>query len=47
MIIIDVNKHGIRRERDTDKEREKSLKRREWENKPKTWKKKDKKPKSV
>lgn len=42
VIKIDVNRHGIRRETDTDAAREKSLKRRAWEQKPKTWKKKQK-----
>ena len=42
VIKIDTNRHGIRRETDTDEQRRKSLKRREWENKPKTWKKKQK-----
>lgn len=30
-IVIDINKHGIRRERNLDKEAQKSQKRKQWE----------------
>jgi hypothetical protein len=38
-ILIDTNKHGIRREIDLDKLAKKAEKRRKWESKP-SWKKK-------
>lgn len=41
MIIIDVNKHGIRRETDTEKLKKKNEKRKAWEQSKKDhWKKK-------
>ena len=36
-IVIDINKHGIRRETDLDKLAKKSEKRRNWENKKKSY----------
>ena len=38
-LVIDTNKHGIRRELNLDNEYKKTLKRKEYESKPK-WKKK-------
>jgi phosphoenolpyruvate-protein kinase (PTS system EI component) len=39
MIIIDVNKHGIRRETDTEKMKKKNEKRKQWEkSKSEHWK---------
>jgi hypothetical protein len=41
MIIIDVNRHGIRRETDTEKMKKKNEKRKQWEkSKSEHWKKK-------
>lgn len=41
MIIVDVNKHGIRRETDTEKMKKKNEKRKQWEKgKKEHWKKK-------
>jgi hypothetical protein len=36
-IVIDTNKHGIRRERNLDKEAQRSQKKRNWENKKKSY----------
>jgi len=41
-LVIDTNRHGIRREINLDSEYKKTLKRKEYEAKSKPWKKKNK-----
>jgi len=40
-IVIDTNKHGIRRERNLDKEASRAQKKKQWEKNPNWRKKKD------